>query len=98
MFKPVRVIATVVFLASIALVFVGAFVIRNEVRPCPSLVSLSHWPFDRSYASVRPVHRVSPLSLPFPVFVVVEYLAYTWYCLSYIPYARSAVLKVVGLG
>ncbi|KAF8558470.1 SFT2-domain-containing protein [Imleria badia] len=66
MFKPVRVIATVAFLASIALVFVGAFVIRNEVLCI--------------------------------VFVIVEYLAYTWYCLSYIPYARSAVLKVVGLG
>jgi hypothetical protein len=33
MFKPVRIVATLVFLASIALVFVGAFVIGNEVRP-----------------------------------------------------------------
>jgi hypothetical protein len=31
MFKPVRVVATIVFLASIGLVFVGAFVIRSEV-------------------------------------------------------------------
>ena len=31
------------------------------------------------------------------VFVIIEYLAYTWYTLSYIPYARSAVLKVVGM-
>jgi hypothetical protein len=31
MFKPVRVVASVVFLASIGLVFVGAFVLHNEV-------------------------------------------------------------------
>lgn len=31
------------------------------------------------------------------VLVIVEYLAYTWYTLSYIPYARSAVLKVFGM-
>jgi hypothetical protein len=31
MFKPVRVIATVVFLGSIAMVFVAAFVLRNEL-------------------------------------------------------------------
>jgi hypothetical protein len=36
-------------------------------------------------------------NLVFAVFVVIEYLAYTWYSLSYIPYARSAVLKLVGL-
>ncbi|KAH0830389.1 SFT2-domain-containing protein [Lanmaoa asiatica] len=62
MFKPVRLLATIVFLASIGLVFVGAFVLGNEV-----------------------------------LFVIIEYLAYTWYCLSYIPYARSAVLKFVRL-
>ncbi|KAG6379128.1 SFT2-domain-containing protein [Boletus reticuloceps] len=65
MFKPVRVLATIIFLASIGLVYVGAFVIKSEVRP--------------------------------PIFVIIEYLAYTWYCLSYIPYARSAVLRVVGM-
>jgi len=65
MFKPVRVIATVVFLASIGLVFVGAFVLKNDI-----------------------------LCL---IFVIIEYLAYTWYTLSYIPYARSAVLKVFGM-
>ncbi|KAG1718282.1 SFT2-domain-containing protein [Suillus occidentalis] len=62
MFKPVRIIATVVFLGSVGLVFVGAFVLKNEV-----------------------------------LFVIIEYLAYTWYNLSYIPYARSAVLKLVGM-
>ncbi|KAE9406798.1 SFT2-domain-containing protein [Gymnopus androsaceus JB14] len=65
MFKPVRIVATLVFLAMIGLVFVGAFVIRSDV-----------------------------LCL---VFVILEYLAYTWYSISYIPYARSAVLKTVGL-
>ncbi|KAG1774306.1 SFT2-domain-containing protein [Suillus placidus] len=65
MFKPVRIIATVVFLGSVGLVFVGAFVLKNEVLCI--------------------------------VFVIIEYLAYTWYNLSYIPYARSAVLKLVGM-
>lgn len=32
MFKAVRVIATIIFLASIVLVFVGAFVIGSDVR------------------------------------------------------------------
>jgi hypothetical protein len=31
------------------------------------------------------------------VFVVLEYLAFLWYTLSYIPYARAAVLKVIGM-
>jgi len=66
MFKPVRVVATIVFLASIVLVFVGAFVLKIEVLCI--------------------------------VFVIIEYLAYTWYTLSYIPYARAAVTKAVGLG
>ncbi|KZT11427.1 SFT2-domain-containing protein [Laetiporus sulphureus 93-53] len=65
MFKPVRVVATIVFLGSIVLVFIGAFVIGSDV-----------------------------LSI---IFVIIEYLAYTWYTLSYIPYARSAVLKVFGM-
>jgi len=65
MFKPIRVVATIVFLASIVLIFVGAFVIGSDILCI--------------------------------IFVVIEYLAYTWYCLSYIPYARSAVLRVVGL-
>jgi len=65
MFKPVRVVASIVFLASIAMIFVSAFVIKNDVICI--------------------------------VFVIVEYLAYTWYTLSYIPYARTAVLKVFGM-
>jgi len=65
MFKPVRVVATIVFLASIGLVFVGAFVLDNDLLCI--------------------------------IFVIIEYLAYTWYTLSYIPYARTAVLKLVGM-
>jgi len=65
MFKPIRVVASIIFLASIGLVFVAAFVLHSEI-----------------------------LCL---VFVIIEYLAYTWYTLSYIPYARSAVLKVFGM-
>ena len=33
MFKPVRVVATIVFLAMIGLIFVGAFVIKIGVSP-----------------------------------------------------------------
>lgn len=65
MFKPVRIAATIVFLASIGLVFVGAFVIGSDVLCI--------------------------------VFVIIEYLAYSWYSLSYIPYARTAALKLIGL-
>ncbi|KAK0228142.1 Got1/Sft2-like family-domain-containing protein [Armillaria luteobubalina] len=66
MFKPVRVVATFIFLGSIVLVFIAAFVLDNDI-----------------------------LCL---IFVIIEYLAYTWYTLSYIPYARAAVTKAVGLG
>jgi len=65
MFKPVRIVATIVFLGSIGLVFVGAFVLRNDILCI--------------------------------IFVIIEFLAYTWYTLSYIPYARTAVLKIVGM-
>jgi len=64
-FKPVRVAATIIFLASIVLVFVGAFVIDSDLLCI--------------------------------IFVIIEYLAYTWYTLSYIPYARTAVLKIFGM-
>lgn len=37
MFKPVRILATIVFIASIVLVFLGAFVIGSDVRPQLSL-------------------------------------------------------------
>jgi len=66
MFKPVRVVATIVFLASIGMVFVAAFVLGNQLLCI--------------------------------IMVIVEYLAYTWYTLSYVPYARAAVLKMIGMG
>ncbi len=82
MFKPVRILATVVVLAMIVMIFVSAFVLNNTtlciskyncVRLCP-------------FAQARDA-----------VFVVLEYIAFLWYTLSYIPYARSAVLRVFGL-
>ncbi|KAI0309073.1 SFT2-domain-containing protein [Amylostereum chailletii] len=65
MFKPIRVVATIVFFISIGLIFVGAFVIGSGILCI--------------------------------IFVVIEYLAFLWYTLSYIPYARTAVLKVFGM-
>jgi len=65
MFKPVRVVATIIFLASIGMVFVAAFVLGNPLLCI--------------------------------IMVIVEFLAYTWYTLSYIPYARTAVLKTLGM-
>jgi len=64
MFAPVRVVATAVFLISIALVFIGAFVLDSELMCI--------------------------------ILVVVEYLAYTWYCLSYIPYSRGLIKTYLG--
>ncbi|KAG8961467.1 hypothetical protein FRC03_005356 [Tulasnella sp. 419] len=64
MFKPVRVVATLILIASIGLIFVGAFVIKNDLLCI--------------------------------IFVIIEYLAYTWYCLSYIPYARKFVKGLFG--
>jgi hypothetical protein len=57
MFKPVRVVATLILFGAIAMTFMGAFLLNNAV-----------------------------LCL---VMVIVEYLAYVWYSLSYIPYART---------
>lgn len=65
MFKPVRVIATLVFLGTMVAVFITAFLVGNDL-----------------------------LCL---ILVIVEYLAYTWYCLSYIPYARTGILKLIGM-
>ncbi|KAG8886468.1 hypothetical protein FRB97_002979 [Tulasnella sp. 331] len=65
MFKPVRVVATLILLAAIGLIFVGAFIIKNDLLCI--------------------------------IFVIIEYLAYAWYTLSYIPYARSAVKGVLGM-
>lgn len=64
MFKPVRVVATLILLGAIAMTFMGAFLLNNAV-----------------------------LCL---VMVIVEYLAYIWYSLSYIPYARTVSSCRVG--
>jgi len=66
MFKPVRIVATIVFIAMIGMIFITAFVIKSDILCI--------------------------------IFVILEYLAYTWYTLSYIPYARSAILKMIGMG
>ncbi|THH04689.1 hypothetical protein EW145_g5325 [Phellinidium pouzarii] len=64
MFKPTRIITSIIFLASVAMIFVGAFVIGS------GLLCI--------------------------ILVIVQFLAYIWYTLSYIPYARSAVMGVLG--
>lgn len=43
MFKPVRIVATIVFLASIGLVFVGAFVLHNDVRVYFDFLTTASW-------------------------------------------------------
>jgi hypothetical protein len=106
MFKPVRIVATILFIASVALVFVGAFVLKSGVRYLSFLWALSSF---ISFSLLAAMHKYaiipfallskSPaLSFCFTVFVIIEFLAYTWYTLSYIPYARTAVLKMVGMG
>ncbi|KAK1921975.1 SFT2-domain-containing protein [Papiliotrema laurentii] len=64
MFKPVRIVATVLLFASVAMCFVSAFVL-------PAILCI--------------------------VFVIIQYLAYLWYSLSYIPYARTVVKSWVGM-
>ncbi|KGB76908.1 vesicle transporter SFT2B [Cryptococcus deuterogattii 99/473] len=64
MFKPVRIVATVLMLASIVMTFVSAFVL-------PTILCI--------------------------IFVIIQYLAYLWYALSYIPYARTMVKNMVGM-
>ena len=85
MFKPVRVVATIVFLAMIVMIFVSAFVLGNGTL-CISK-SLPYSPLSHDLLKREVVL----------VFVILEYLAFLWYTLSYIPYARSAVLKVFGM-
>ncbi|PLW21556.1 hypothetical protein PCANC_03966 [Puccinia coronata f. sp. avenae] len=64
MFKPVRVVATILFLGCVIMVFVAAFAINSDVLVL--------------------------------VFAILTFFSYTWYSLSYIPYARALVTKVVG--
>lgn len=123
MFAPVRIVATIILLASMGLVFVGAFVLGNAVR-IPDLpakedvLGLMLFP-GVVYRYVTDLFVGLPRILIYStiVFVIIEYLAYTWYillfdlrnnisdkpppfryCLSYIPYARAAVTKMIGFG
>jgi len=66
MFKPVRIAATIIFLASIAMIFMAVFLLHLDLLTI--------------------------------IFVILEFIAYTWYNLSYIPYARTAALKMIGMG
>ena len=50
MFKPVRVVATIIFLASIGLIFVGAFVIRSDVS-----AHITITPKIQAHATLKPV-------------------------------------------
>jgi hypothetical protein len=86
MFNPVRVVATIVFIATVGLVFVGAFVIRISVSRICVLQSGR-----RELISCCGTPQVLCI-----IFVIIEYLAYTWYCLSYIPYARTAIKNMIG--
>jgi hypothetical protein len=50
MFKPIRVVATILLIASIVLVFIGAFVLGSEVSDSNSC---------QDYALTRPLVTVS---------------------------------------
>ncbi|GAA95439.1 uncharacterized protein L969DRAFT_92574 [Mixia osmundae IAM 14324] len=63
MFKPERIGAALIFLGSIAMVFVSAFILHNDLLVI--------------------------------IFAIVSYVAYIWYALSYIPYARGMASKIV---
>lgn len=65
MFHPVRLVATIVFLASIGLTIYFGY------------------------------KRKLLLAI---LFAVIEVVALVWYSLSYIPYARTLICKVIGLG
>ncbi len=52
MFKPVRIVATIIFLGSIGLVLVGAFVLRNSVRIS---VSFDYYCFDSLFVLRRQI-------------------------------------------
>jgi hypothetical protein len=44
MFKPIRIVATIIFLGSIAMVFVAAFVLRNDLL-CIIMVIIEYLAF-----------------------------------------------------
>jgi hypothetical protein len=84
MFAPVRIVATIILFVAMGLVFVGAFVLGNPVR-------VLVWPAKEDVLGLTlfpaAVYKYVPgllvglppiLIYPTLVFVVIEYLAYTW--------------------
>jgi hypothetical protein len=73
MFKPIRVVATILLIASIVLVFIGAFVLGSEVSYSHSCQDIS------SFVSVSITQSCYPSSLmKYVVFVIIQFLAYTY--------------------
>lgn len=89
MFKPIRVVATIVMFACFAMVWVSVFAINEEVR-C-SILRHSPSPTTSSQGLFFFTQFLQVLAI---VFCVLLYLAYIWYCLSYIPYARTFVKNI----
>jgi hypothetical protein len=92
MFKPVRVVATVVFLTAIIIVIVIVIVTATDFAFPTTLGIILYY----SKHSICGLFHLFAQARD-AAFVVVEYLAFLWYALSYIPYARSAVLRVFRL-
>lgn len=81
MFAPVRIVATIILFVSMGLVFVGAFVLGNAVRILVLSDVLGLTLFLAAmyrYDLVLLVGLQRILIYPTVVFVVIEYLAYTW--------------------
>lgn len=84
MFKPVRVVATIILIVSMGLVFVGAFVLGNPVSILVSPakeddLELMRFPADLyKYVPVLLIGLSRILIHLTVVFVIIEYLAYTW--------------------
>jgi len=84
MFAPVRVVATIILIASMGLVFVGAFVLGNPVRILDLPAKLHVLGLTLFAAAVYKyvpdlfVKLLHTLIRPTIVFVIIEYLAYTW--------------------
>lgn len=86
MFKPVRIVATILLFAAFVMVWVSAFAINSAVSENSSQRR------DRETIADCLYLRTQVLAL---VFVIVLWLAYLWYSLSYIPYARDMVKGAV---
>jgi hypothetical protein len=64
MFKPSRILTTIIFFCALALTLISALILKNRL-----------------------------LTL---IFMIIEILAYTWYVLSYLPFAQRFVIKLCG--